>query len=185
MNCRALSAFLLISSFGLFGCSLDVSVEDLDGNNFSASTIQAIGPFVADSITPATIKIYVMNKGAPVVGFTPIYKVSGSGNLLGQCSETDATGLSTCLLRSSVAETKKITLTNPATNASIEVTFSPGLPAKAGFSLSSGGGLQSAAGLYRSTSSIGLVTSPVVLEEDGVPGTPRARVGLQGVLFED
>jgi hypothetical protein len=161
-------------------CSLDVSVEDLDPSNYSASTIEAIGPFVADGITAATIKIYVMDNGKPIEGFTPIYKVSGSGNLLGQCSETNSHGLSTCLLRSTVAGRKTISLVSPDTKAKIDVVFVPGIPAKAGFSISSGGGVQTS-GSIMSSSSIGLVSSSILLDDGSVV---RARVGLQGVLYE-
>lgn len=175
---------LLLSGLSLAGCSLDVSVEDLDPDNFSASTLQAIGPFIADSTTPATIKIYVKNKGVPVVDFIPVYKVTGTGNLLGQCSPTDSTGLSTCQLRSSVAEAKTISLIKPATTIKTEVVFYPGIPAKAGFSITSGGGVRTGGSYYKSYSSIGIVTSSIIMEDVGIPGVPRALVGLQGVLYE-
>lgn len=166
------------------GCSLDVSVEDLDPDNFTNSTLEAVGPFIADSTTAATIRIYVKNKGVPVVGFIPVYKVSGSGNMLGQCSETDETGLSICSLRSSIAESKTISLIKPLINVKAEVIFYPGIPSKAGFSITSGGGIRTGGTYYKSMSSIGIVTSSVILEDVAVPGVPRALVGLQGVLYE-
>ncbi len=169
-----------VSTLGLLGCSLDVAVEDLDPANYSASTLEAIGPFIADGVTPATIKIWTRNKGKPVEGFTPVYKVSGGGNLLGQCTPSDANGLSICILRSTVAGFKNITLVNPVSKARAEVVFSPGLPAKAGFSITSGGGVRTT-GPIKSVSSIGIVSSSILLDDGG---TPRARVGLQGVLYE-
>ena len=180
MKNSILTLFVLISGLGLAGCSLDVAIEDLDAANYSASTLEAVGPFIADGITPATIKIWVRSNGKPVAGFVPVYKVSGGGNLLGQCSESDANGLSICTLRSTVAGYKSITLVSPISKARAEVIFSPGLPAKAGFAITSGGGVRTT-GNIKSISSIGIVTSSVLLDDGG---TPRARVGLQGVLYE-
>lgn len=166
------------------GCNLDVSVSDLDPSNLSLSTIEAIGPFIADGVTVATIRIRVIDNGKPVPGFSPIYKVTGSGNLLGQCSETDALGISTCSLRSTVAQIKIVSLTSPASKSSIEVTFISSITPKAGFTLSSGGGIQTGGGTMRARSSMGVINSHILLEGN-TPGARAATLGFQGVLLED
>lgn len=167
------------------GCKLKTEITDLDAKapDFSLSSITVTNPGIADGTTPVTITIIVKDHGTPLVGFLPSYTVSGTGNTLGACSLTDASGISTCLLRSTNDETKTITLVNPNTQQFILVTFNPAVPAVPGFAITSGGGLTSGAGIL-SQSSIGIPTSPMILRDPATPTLVRARTGIQGVLAE-
>lgn len=162
-------------------CQLDLNIEDLDPKALQSSLV-VIGPYIADGSTAATIQVLVTENGAAMAEMTPVVSVSGSGNLLGDCSPTNSSGLSTCSLRSTVAEVKTIRLISPESDESVEVEFIAPLSSSVGFSLASGGGTTSGLGVS-SFSSIGLTTSPILLEEDGGPlGLYRGRMGLQGVL---
>jgi hypothetical protein len=69
---------------------------------------------VADGTTASAVRIVLADRqGQPVVGVTPTFSASGHGNLYGACSATDASGLSTCTLRSTVGEEKTLRITSP------------------------------------------------------------------------
>jgi hypothetical protein len=170
----------------LSACKLDVSVKDLNEvsqDNYQSTTITVTSPGIADGVTPVTITITVKNNGVPVAGYTPQFAVTGSGNTASLCTVTDALGVSTCLLRSNVAELKTVQLVMPAIAKSANVTFNVPAPPMPGFAITSGGGITTGAGMV-SHSSIGLPTTPIILEDPAVPGTPRARMGLHGIFYE-
>lgn len=68
----------------------------------------------------ATLRDYA---GAPMPGVVPEVAVSGSGNTASPCTASDAAGVSTCPLQSTVAETKTVSFTSPALPATATVTF--------------------------------------------------------------
>lgn len=165
-------------------CNMNVNVKDIDVvNDFSATQISVTSPGIADGITPVTITIVVRNKGVFVVNYIPTYHVTGSGNTALPCTATNSSGVSICLLRSTVSETKTITLLNPAVNATETVVFNPFVPAESIRALSSGGGITTG-GTILSHSTIGLPLTPILLESSLSPGTTRVRTGVQGVLHD-
>lgn len=179
---RLLVRFYLSSAVLLLtACNMDVSIKDLvTERDFSLSTITATSPGIADGASSVTVTIVVRDRGVPVQGFIPTFSASGLGNILGACTPTDSTGRSTCQLRSTGAGIKNLVLTAPPLLASTNTVFNPNVPSLQALAITSGGRLTSG-GALSSNSSIGQITSPVVLES---AGAPRARVGLQGILYE-
>lgn len=176
----------LIIAVALFvtACQIDLNIEDLDPKILRSSLV-VIGPYIADGSTAATIQVFVTENGAPMAGMVPTVSVSGSGNILDDCTPTNASGISTCFIRSTVAEIKTVRLLNPESRERVEVEFISPTPTTPGFSLASGGTFTSGPGVS-SFASIGLTSSPFLLEEEGGPiDLFRARIGLQGVLMDD
>ena len=118
-----------IATIGTATNSPSVTVSFVPGPvSASASTAVANPTTVAaDGSTPSTITITAMDAyGHPLAGQTVTLAVTGSGNTLTQPgSTTDVNGQTTGTLKSTVAETKTITVTIGATqiNAQPTVTF--------------------------------------------------------------
>jgi hypothetical protein len=167
----------------LSACNLSVNVKDLAESTGLKAILVVTSPGVADGVTPVTVTITIRLDGRAVPGYTPTYAVTGSGNTIGVCSVTNALGVSTCLLRSTVAETKTVSLTNPALAVTAIVVFNPAAPPVPGFAITSGGGITSGAGMV-SHSSIGIPAGSIIGYDLTSPTTVRVRSGLHGVLHE-
>jgi hypothetical protein len=167
-------------------CNMSVNVKDLAAAEGYVALITVTSPGVADGVTPVTVTITLRFNGAPLAGLTPTYSVTGSGNILGACSVTNASGVSTCSLRSTGAGTKTVALTNPPVNSTATVVFNPAAPPVAGFAITSGGGITRDPGgtSMVSHSSIGIPFSPIIGYDSGSPTTVRSRSGLHGVLYQ-
>ena len=179
--CRCI---LLVVTTSLTACKMDMNIKEINAKvDFSATTLAVTSPGVADGVTPVTITIIIRNQGIPVPSFIPSYTVSGSGNTIGTCSVSNAAGVSICQLRSTIAGTKVVSLANPVFPLTATVVFITPLPSTAIAAIASGGGV-SVVGTVRRNASIGLPVTPIMLESVSAPGIPRARIGVQGVLYE-
>jgi adhesin/invasin len=102
------------------------------GNVVAAnSTINGTGTVVANGVSTSTITIVLKDASHVAVGgVIPAFVATdtGSGNTMSVCSSTDTTGTSTCTLKSTVAETKNLSLTSPVTFSGGSVVFTPGPP---------------------------------------------------------
>lgn len=90
------------------------------------TTISGTSNHIADNVDASTITITVFEGATPIVGVVPTYTVSGSNNFISACSATDATGTSTCSLKSTRAEVKSIKVAMPNVSTSSSVTFLAG-----------------------------------------------------------
>jgi hypothetical protein len=100
-------------------------VSDTPATTFSS--IAATGSTVVGSSSTVTITIRdPLNN--PIVGIVPIFSASGTGNTVGACSASNASGISTCTLSSTVAGVKNLAITSPAalTSETTTATFTAG-----------------------------------------------------------
>jgi hypothetical protein len=90
------------------------------------STITGTGPVTANGVSTSTVTITLKDSSNnPIVGTTPTFQATDTGfnNTYGACSVTNASGISTCTLRSNTAETKTLMITSPITKSGGTVTF--------------------------------------------------------------
>ncbi len=122
------------------------------------SSITGTGPVVANGTASSTVTITLRDtNNNPITGVVPTFSGTdtASGNTYGPCSATSATGLSTCLLRSTRAEVKTLQIETPIVKADGSVTFTAG-SAFAGTSSITGTGPVIADGVSTSTVTITL-----------------------------
>lgn len=104
------------------------------------SSIVGTGPVTADNVSTSTITITMEDSaGDPVVGIAPTPAATGSGNTFSACSVSNASGISTCTLRSSVAELKTLSTTMPFAMSDGTVLFEPGAVSGANSSITGTG----------------------------------------------
>jgi N-acetylneuraminic acid mutarotase len=87
-----------------------------------------VGPssLPADGTSTATISITIKDSSSnPLSGLVPVFSISGSGNSYNPCTSTNSFGISTCTIKSTVAEIKKIRLEWPVSLPAIPVEFLP------------------------------------------------------------
>ncbi|RME17565.1 MAG: hypothetical protein D6797_02270 [Bdellovibrio sp.] len=107
----------------------------------STSSITGVNNVTADGTSTSTITITLrdsLNNGVPNV--TPTFSATGSSNTYGACSTTDANGISTCTLSSTVAETKVLSITSPISKTGSSITFVHGPASQLVFTTQPGGG---------------------------------------------
>jgi Bacterial Ig-like domain (group 1) len=95
------------------------------------STITGTGPVIADDVSTSTVTITLKDVNNNLVsGVTPTFTATntGSSNTYGACSASNASGESTCSLKSKKAETKTLSIATPFVKAGGTVVFNPGLP---------------------------------------------------------
>jgi adhesin/invasin len=93
------------------------------------STITGTGPVVADNTAISNITITLKDStNAPVVAVIPTFTASGTGNTYTVCSATNLSGVSTCTVKSTYAETKTLSIASPVVKADGTVVFIPGAP---------------------------------------------------------
>ncbi|MDR3608201.1 MAG: Ig-like domain-containing protein [Oligoflexia bacterium] len=91
------------------------------------STITGTGPVTANGSSTSTITITLEDVNSnPVSGITPSFAASGSGNSYGACSATNASGVSTCTMSSTIAQTETLSITGPISKSGGSVSFVPG-----------------------------------------------------------
>jgi hypothetical protein len=91
------------------------------------STITGTGPVVADGTATSTITITLKDSGNnPVINQTPTFAASGTNNTTTTCSPSNASGVSTCTLKSTKAETKTLEITAPVSKTDGTVVFVAG-----------------------------------------------------------
>lgn len=107
------------------------------------STITGTSPVVADGVSTSSITITIKDTYLNALsGITPTFSATDTGatNVYGACSVTDASGISTCTLKSTYVETKTLSIQTPVVKADGTVNFTPGAPTKLGFTTTPPGG---------------------------------------------
>lgn len=134
----SISVFFIVSCNPLGGSEQGSRIEDgylptydpVTGASATTSTISATSNITADGVSLSVVTITLLDlKHRPVVGITPTVDVTGSNNTIGTCSVTNASGVSTCNLSSTKAETKTVALTSPVSVTGNSVVFVAGPPA--------------------------------------------------------
>jgi len=91
------------------------------------STITGTGPVLADGVAASTVTITLKDTNTnPVAGVVPTFSATGTNNTLGACSATNASGVSTCSLQSTVPEVKTLAIVTPVAKTGGTVTFTAG-----------------------------------------------------------
>jgi hypothetical protein len=101
------------------------------------STITGSGPVTANGVASSTITITLRDvANQPVAGETPTFTATdtGSTNVYGACTATNALGVSTCTLKATRAETKTLSIATPVSKSDGTVVFQAGAAAKLSFS---------------------------------------------------
>lgn len=128
-----------------------------DTASIANSSITGTSPVVADGVATSTVTITLLDSNNnPLVGTTPTFGASGTGNTTGSCSATDASGVSTCTLSSTKAEVKTLSIATPIVKADGTVTFAAGAPAVATSTIT-GTGPVTADGVATSTITVTLL----------------------------
>ena len=95
------------------------------------SSITGSGPIVANGSSTSVVTITLLDAtNNPVIGTTPTFSATntGLGNAYNSCSATNASGVSTCTMTSTVAETKTLQLLTPISKSGGTVVFTAGAP---------------------------------------------------------
>ncbi len=102
----------------------------IPGPAFEAnSSISGSGSVVANGVNTSTISILLRDSNNnPIIGTTPTFSATGSGNSYVDCSLTDSTGLAICSMSSTVAEVKTLSIETPITKNDGVVTFTSQVP---------------------------------------------------------
>ncbi len=105
--------------------------------DFKKSEIISNGPAVADGQSELLVVIQLMNTdGSAVKLFKPAYEViAGSGVSAQACTSSNENGVSTCVLKASLAGTKTISVTNIKIDLKADVVFNAPIAGKAMFGL--------------------------------------------------
>lgn len=118
----------------LSGCSIDVSIEDITGNDFLKSTILATSRGVGDGQTSATVVVLLKNStGKLVTNYKPSFvfidnngsSYTGNGITYSDCTSSNAQGISTCVIRSITIGPRKLLFNNIIIELSGVVYFDP------------------------------------------------------------
>jgi hypothetical protein len=118
------------SNSGLVSLTIN-PVQDLPSTQ--NSTITASGPVIADGVSISTITITLKDQDSlPVVGETPNFVATDTlnTNIYGNCSTSNNSGISTCTLKSTKAETKTLSITSPISKTDQTVVFVAGSPSQ-------------------------------------------------------
>jgi hypothetical protein len=93
------------------------------------SSITATGPVLANNVATSSVSITLKDSNnVPVVGIVPTFSASGSDNTYDLCTSTNTSGIATCTLRSTKAESKILSLTSPVVKTGDTVEFTAGAP---------------------------------------------------------
>lgn len=91
------------------------------------SSIVGSGPIEPDGVAYSAVTITLKDSaGNPISGSIPTFHASGSNNVVTTCSSSNASGISTCQLRSTTGETKTLILDTPVIMPGSTVVFAPG-----------------------------------------------------------
>jgi hypothetical protein len=93
--------------------------------DFKRSEIITNGPAIADGQSELLVVIHLMNSdGSSVKLFKPTYEIAtGTGVSAQDCTTSNDNGISTCVLKATVAGTKKVSVTNIKIDLSADVVF--------------------------------------------------------------
>lgn len=135
---QLLSVFIGLSLIVQLGCggTKAAARREKPVANATYSQISATGPIAADGVATVTVDVLILDQNAaPMAGVVPVLASSGSGNIISECSATDAAGASTCTMASTKAETKSLNLSAPVELTPVPVVFEPGPATKLAFSV--------------------------------------------------
>ena len=89
--------------------AFNITVGAADANQ---TTMTSTGPILANGTLTSTVTVTLKDAyGNAISGNTPVLTSSGSGNTIGACGSTNASGVTTCTLKSTKEEAKTLTLT--------------------------------------------------------------------------
>lgn len=99
-------------------------------NDFMKSEIISNGPGIADGQSELLMIVHLVNSnGSKVKDFTPIYQVvSGSAVFASACTASNVNGVSTCVLKSTQAGVKRVSLTNIGIQLEADFVFNTPAP---------------------------------------------------------
>jgi len=135
-NCLVVvGLFLFVTGCGKISGEISATFNRVQ--DFKRSEIISNGPAVADGQSELLVVIQLMNTdGSSVKLFKPTYEVvSGTGVTAQACTTSNDNGVSTCVLKSSEAGTKRISVTNIKIELQADVVFNSPTPGKAMFGL--------------------------------------------------
>ena len=168
-------AFIFIALLGA-NCSIDVAIDDLTADDFLNTTILASSRGVGDGQDSASITIQLKNSDdSPVIGYKPEFEfvdhggstIEGNGITQADCSISNAQGISTCILKSIIVGSRRISFNNILVDIIGQVFFDP--PSRNGsfFSVVSSSQINQEAGGYSVTSFVGAPFAGLKQEVDG------------------
>lgn len=124
----------IVSCFEKKEPEIQSGVVSLVGSPFTK--IEGTSNIVANGFSTSSIKITLVDSSKnPLVGLTPSFRATGSGNSYGICSPTNSLGVSNCSMTSTRAETKTLQITSPENINGNSITFVPGPASRLGFSV--------------------------------------------------
>lgn len=189
---RMLTALLITTTSILVGCGSknlgkEFTTESVDNNNTEASqttsSISVTSQVVADSLARAVIAVVIRNSdNKPLSGQSLEVSVTGSGNTLSKCGVSNQDGFSLCYLSSSIAETKKVTVTIGKFSLTSSSVFTIPTQFKMIAGITSGGNVQVAPSGQRLITFVGQTLSQNNVYDSN--GNLRLKANLQGHLWK-
>lgn len=121
--------FSLLLCLALLGCGkAPGGLKGLSGGHkvdFLKTQLIAGAPVAADGVSQLLVGVQLKNSdNSPVSDYLPAYSISsGSGVIKSTCTNSDANGVSACILKSTVPGIKTMQLTNGLVGLSQHVQF--------------------------------------------------------------
>lgn len=145
-------------------CSIDVSIEDITGNDFFKTTILSTSRGIGDGQTNATAVVLLKNAdGSVIPNYRPSFEfvdnsgssVQGSAITFSECSVSNEQGISVCIIRSISVGSLTLSFNNVKVELFGQVYFDP--PSRDGtfFQVVNSGQIDQNAGGYSVTSYTG------------------------------
>lgn len=111
------SALISLVTLGALGCNNKITGKiglSSFAPDFKKSQIISNSPGIADGVSNVVLVVQLINSdNSIVVGFTPTLALTNSlGVNSSACTASNSNGVSTCVLRSSVAETVQVSVSN-------------------------------------------------------------------------
>lgn len=105
--------------------NMNYSVTPGPANDGNSTITVSPSSVVADGSTTATVTITIRDQfNNPISGSTPVFAATGTGNTLVQTGATNAGGTATGTIKSTVWETKTLSITTPSGfNSTANITF--------------------------------------------------------------
>jgi hypothetical protein len=155
---------LILLGLSLVNCSIDVSIEDITGNDFLKSSILATSRGVGDGQTSASVVVILKNSDNSIVAnHTPVFNFidnngsaeQGNGITYSVCTPSNEQGISTCSIKSIQVGARRLSFNNILIELIGQVYFDP--PKRDGnfFQVLSSAQIDEAAGGYTVTSQTG------------------------------
>lgn len=183
-------ASLLLLSFFITNCSLDVSIEDMVADDFLKSSILATTRGVGDGQTSATVVLLLKNSDDSLVtNYTPDFhfvdnggsNIGASGITYSACSATNQQGVSTCSFKSIEVGARRVMFNNIVIDLVGTVFFDP--PSRNGTFLQivNSGQIDENAGGYAVTSHVGSIFTGIVHSASGYTVITNSTAGITPV----